>query len=243
MNKILTWTANFRREKTLTARFFTAELFDNLARAYFFTAMSELSKWSDGRVAERPCVKDPLLIIQAASLAKLFPAAQFIYMVRDPRAQIPSQIQLHRKNVSSQTTKSKKSYLDKWNEFNSDVHRQCVVSIGAQRCLLVHYEELILDLNATMLSVCEFLNITWTDHFRHHEQFIGSRIKVTPYEPSTEQIKKPIYTESLFAWNTTIDYADLGESFENMSTMFNVFGYKSHESGYTYLLRKKGGKN
>ncbi len=233
MESILKMSSNFKSDRLLKSRGFSNELFDNAVRLYVYSVLTELSN-----NVERPCAKDPYIVKQMEHISRLFPKARFIYMVRDPRAQIISLMKFHN---TQPTLEHKKKYLQDWNVFNLHVNNQCV-AVGMQKCMLVHYEELILDFNSTMSRVVEFLNITWTDNFLHHEDFVGGKIKTSSVEWSTQQIKKPLYAKSLSSWTNFTTYNDIGNETENSITMFKVFGYDWRKTTYEYLVKAKNFK-
>ena len=82
---------------------------------------------------------------------------------------------------------------------NLGVMRDACKIVGKNRCLRVHYEQLILHPESILKHVVKFLNITWTDRFLNHEDYIGE-LGISDVECSTWQVKKPINMDSLIAW-------------------------------------------
>ena len=106
--------------------------------------------------------------------------------------------------------------------FNKIASDQCN-ELGNSSCLLVKYEELVLDLNKTMRQVVEFLNVTWTDNFLNHESFIGNKVKVSDTEWSSHQIKRSIYNNSMRNWVHVKDYNET--DLKPLTKFFESFGY------------------
>lgn len=52
------------------------------------------------------------------------------------------------------------------------MHDQCQ-EIGKDRCMMVHYEQLVLQPKKSMEKILEFLDIPWNDSVLHHEDFIN----------------------------------------------------------------------
>ena len=139
-------------------------------------------------------------------------------MVRDGRAVTYSFLT---KSNQTKDVETVINGLSAWNYNNRDYKKQCD-KIGPQYCKLVKYEDLILKSNETIKDVVKFLNISWTDGFLHHEDYVGSKIKVKETEWSTGQIKKKINKEALTSWIGNLYYQDKDIK---MLTMFREFGY------------------
>jgi hypothetical protein len=104
--------------------------------------------------------------------------------------------------------------------------------------MIIKYETLILDLENTLHKIVNFLtNITWTNNFLKHENFIGSKILVSDTEWSTSQIKRPIYKESLSAWSKDKNIIYDTEMLKRTANMMYEFGYDlTQNDSYEYLL-------
>ena len=172
------------------------------------------------RSAERLCAKDPDILYYMEYLHEIFPKAKFIYMVRDGRDVAWSMI----KQVKGESTLANfLRYLDTWSSFNQFISEQCT-KIGVESCLNVRYEDLVLDPKHTLIKIAQFLGIEWTDDFLKHEKFIGSKIAVSDLEWSTDQIKNPIYKDSINKWFGKIVGYD--RSYVNHTgSMLIKFGY------------------
>ena len=152
--------------------------------------------YNHGEKVARLCAKDPDLLYYIQYLRKLFPRAKFIYMVRDGRATAYSML---KQNKEQLTFLRMRPYLQTWNTYAKQAVRNCE-SAGPDICLMVRYETLILHPKETILKVMEFLNETYTEDLLQHEKFIGDRIKLSPTEWSSDQVKKAIHRESLVEW-------------------------------------------
>jgi hypothetical protein len=120
-----------------------------------------------------------------------------------------------------------------WNEMNTSFYEQCTKVVGKSKCLIVHYERLVLNLERTMRRVTDFLGVTWTNDFLSHQRFVGSRIKVSEMEWSTPQIKRPVYLDSLNSWRNVTSYKSI--YFEVKGSMYKKFGYNLKVDNYDYL--------
>jgi protein-tyrosine sulfotransferase len=229
LNDFLDITSEVGTARRFRRRGFTTDMFNNAARLYISSILTEHSR----RKADRACAKDPLMALQMSYLSSLFPKAKFIYMVRDPRPHALSSLKYYNKSAD---TENLKWVIYQWNIFNIIVNAQCE-KIGPEKCLLVHYENLILNFNRTMSRVVEFLNITWTNDFLHHETFIGTKIRVADNEWSTPQIKKPVYADALTSWTRVSNFGEFNvESYANIS---GKLGYDLKVNDYSYFIEKK----
>jgi hypothetical protein len=216
----------FKHNERHIKRGFTSDMYDNAARMYIFSILDERT-----HAGRRPCAKDPPLAQNISLLHGLFPHGKFIYMVRDPRAHLVSYIHHEEKQLNEM---NKRAGLLSWNEFNERAHKQCM-QVGAESCLLVHYERLILDFNRTMSGVARFLNVPWTDRFLHHERFVDTRIKLAPVvEWSTEQVMRPVNSHSLHSWKNKTRFDVI--MVERLAPMHKLFGYNLRKDDYHYLV-------
>jgi hypothetical protein len=89
---------------------------------------------------------------------------------------------------------------------------------------MVKYEDLILNNNETLRNLTKFLGVSWTNDFMRHNEFVGSKVAVSNLEWSTDQIKNPIYTDSIKGWMGKI--ADYNKKVvKRFAYMLNKFGY------------------
>ena len=123
-------------------------------------------------------------------------------MIRDPRAVVYSLMNIIKEK---NTAFISKKYLITWNYYNKVVNQQCK-DLGSHFCKMVRYEDLVIDSVKTIKNVAEFLNLSFTDEFLHHEKYVGNKIVVSDTEWSTDQIRKKIYTESLDNWKGKLKF-------------------------------------
>lgn len=170
--------------------------------------------------SERLCAKDPDILHHMEFLHRLFPKAKFVYMVRDGRA---STFSLLEKRKENKTFENFIRYFRDWNQVNEIFYAQCK-SIGERFCKMVKYEDLVQEPKRTISELVKFLDITWTNDFLRHNEFVGDKIVVSKVEWSTEQIKKPIYKESLVNWVGKVENYDRGVV-EKESGFIKMLGY------------------
>jgi len=188
----------------------------DMATANFIYTLTELQNSN----TEFQCTKDPNNVKHMVYLKKIFPNAKIVYMVRDGRDVAVSYMKQYNESLNY---KNMKIHTFSWSIFNKIVGDQCN-ALGKSSCLMVKYEELVLELEKTMKKVVDFLNLTWTDNFLKHERFIGDKVKVSDTEWSTDQIKKPIYKNSMRNWIHVKDYNET--DLKSYAHVLESFGYQ-----------------
>ena len=158
------------------------------------------------------CAKDPGTIYHIEYLAKLFENIRIIYMIRDGRGSSLSTINRENRDMEKSIFHD---LINKWNDVNSKAYVDCK-KIGADKCLMVKYEDLVTDSEKTIRKVLEFTDIEFSQDFLHHEQ-------ANDIDFSNDRSKLKINTEKLNSWDGKIDYDK--KKLENLE-MFKKFGYK-----------------
>ena len=166
------------------------ETLNNAAALFIYHIML-----SHGQNATRLCAKDPELLLNMRHLHQIFPNAKFIFMIRDGRA---ASYSLMLKSRVVVTRKSFYAFLTSWNDMNVLIDEQCDQLSSA--CLRVKYESLAIRPRETIHRVMRFLNESFISEQLEHERHIGSRVVVSQLEWSSDQILRPIYTDSIDLW-------------------------------------------
>ena len=144
----------------------TQDILNNAIGAYILSII-----FNHGEPANRLCNKDPFALRSMPRLVKIFPQSKFILMVRDGRATVHS-IMSRKITIKGFNLKTFRGALQDWNKAIASMYQQCL-HMGKHRCLLVHYEQLVLHPKAEMTKVLKFLDIPWDDVVLHHEQTVG----------------------------------------------------------------------
>lgn len=109
--------------------------------------------------------KSPSSILVFPDLIKMFPAARFINVVRDPRAIVASMLQVgvraKRKNIRSQKFTRSLTHAIDHVESCFDSGFEASLNAG-ERLLTVVYEGLVKDPEYETKRICNFLNINWS---------------------------------------------------------------------------------
>ncbi|KAK6637889.1 hypothetical protein RUM44_008311 [Polyplax serrata] len=177
-----------------------------------------------GDPAPRLCNKDPLTLKAATYLSQLFPASKFILMVRDGRATVHSVIS-RKVTITGFDLTSYRQCLTKWNSAIQSMYEQCK-HVGSSRCLMVHYEQLVLHPSESMHKILEFLDVPWNDSVLHHEDHINKPggVSLSKVEKSSDQVIKPVNLEALSKWVNNIP-EDVVKDMAVIAPMLAVLGY------------------
>ncbi|XP_046390941.1 protein-tyrosine sulfotransferase [Ischnura elegans] len=177
-----------------------------------------------GEPAPRLCNKDPLTLKSATYLAELFPNAKFVLMVRDGRATVHSIIS-RKVTITGFDLTSYRQCLTKWNAAVSAMYTQCQ-EVGPERCLVVHYEQLVLHPRLSMASILQFLDVPWNETVLHHEKLINKPggVSLSRVERSTDQVIRPVNLDALAKWVGHIP-EDVVADMPHLAPMLSVLGY------------------
>uniref|UniRef100_A0A7E4VSY5 Protein-tyrosine sulfotransferase n=1 Tax=Panagrellus redivivus TaxID=6233 RepID=A0A7E4VSY5_PANRE len=184
-----------------------------------------------GAPAPRLCNKDPFTLKSTVYLTELFPNSKFILMLRDGRATVHSIIS-RQVTITGFDLNDFRQCLTKWNAGISVMYDQCQ-SVGSDRCLMVHYEQLVLHPEKEMRKLLNFLDIPFNDSVLHHEALIGKDISLSKTERSTDQVIKPVNLDALTKWVGNIP-EDVVADMANIAPMLKVLGYDPYANPPVY---------
>lgn len=162
------WSKSAKESKRLMEAGLTDQVIDSALSAFILEIVAR-----HGDAAPKLCNKDPFTLKSAFYLSKLFPNSKFLLMVRDGRAVVHSIIKRH-VTISGFDLHDHGQCLSRWNDAVETMMTQCS-KVGAARCLVVHYEQLVLHPEKIMREVLGFLNVDWTTDVLHHERFVGKK--------------------------------------------------------------------
>lgn len=174
-----------------------------------------------GKPAERLCNKDPFTLKSTKYLIELFPNARFILMTRDGRATAHSIIS-RQVTISGFDITSYRDVITKWSRAIQQMYDQCM-EVGPKYCIQVKYEDLVLHPRPTLKKILEFADLEWTENVMEHQKHM-EHISLSAVEKSTDQVIKPLYTDSLNSWVGHIP-ADVEEDMAKIAPMLKTLGY------------------
>ena len=182
-----------------------------------------------GKPASHYCNKDPFTMAHGAFLHETFPNARMIFMIRDGRATAHSIVQ-REVGIGRMDITSYRDVLTKWNDNVNGMWNQCRV-LG-EYCLMVKYEDLVLHPRSTLHTIVNFAGVEWHDWLMEHEKHMDM-IGLSGVEKSTDQVKKPLYTDSLMAWVGQIP-VDVEQDIRAIAPMIATLGYDITSHNPTY---------
>ncbi|XP_053222886.1 protein-tyrosine sulfotransferase 1 isoform X1 [Podarcis raffonei] len=189
------WARSSKEKIRLDEAGVTDEVLDSAMRAFLLEIIVK-----HGEPAPYLCNKDPFALKSLAYLARIFPNAKFVLMVRDGRASVHSMIS-RKVTIAGFDLSSYRDCLTKWNRAIETMYNQCLEA-GLDRCMMVHYEQLVLHPERWLQTLLKFLHIPWDPAVLHHEEMIGKAggVSLSKVERSTDQVIKPVNVEALSKW-------------------------------------------
>jgi hypothetical protein len=150
-------------------------------------------------------------------LNHLFPDAQFINVVRDPRACVESLLRMEW--FPDDAAPCVATWIHAVREA-----RRSGLKLGPARYLEVQYEHLVTDPEAVSQVVCDFLGEAFDEQMCRPE-LIADAVN-PPHYQQRQQIKQGIYTQAMEGWRTKLDPADIALIDRTAATWMKEFGYE-----------------
>lgn len=215
----LNWDKSELERRRLQEAGITDEVLDSALTAFMLEIIAH-----HGEAAPYLCNKDPFTLKSSVYLKKLFPNAKFLFMIRDGRAVVHSII-TRKVTITGFNLSDYKGCLQKWNSAMEVMYSQCL-QVGADKCMPVYYEQLVLQPELWMRRITKFLKIPWNDSVLHHEDFIEKPggISVSKTEKSSDQIIKPVNLEALNKWVGHIP-ENVVKEMSQIAPMLRTLGY------------------
>lgn len=148
--------------------------------------------------------KTPRTYENAQTVAELFPAAKFVHIVRHPAAAFTS---FKGKMIRKQKTVDF-IYLLRQLRRALDFAKLNVTALGAQRYMVVHFEELLQNPREVMASVADFLHISF------EEILVNPTVGAQPANPNTAYLDSTdapgnLMPDRVELWRKKISQAEL----------------------------------
>ncbi|CBY42939.1 unnamed protein product [Oikopleura dioica] len=87
----------------------------------------------------------------------------------------------------------------------------------------VKYEDLVLHPRPMLEKILKFAGLEWNENVMNHEKHMDD-ISLSAVEKSTDQVVKPLYTDSLKSWVGYIP-EDVMKDLPKISPMLKTLGY------------------
>ncbi|XP_047234673.1 protein-tyrosine sulfotransferase 1-like [Girardinichthys multiradiatus] len=223
-----TWSRSVKERLRLDEAGVTDQVLDSAVRAFLLEVIV-----GHGEPAPRLCNKDPFALKSLSYLARIFPKAKFVLMLRDGRATVHSMIS-RKVTISGFDLTSYRDCLTKWSSALETMFSQCQAA-GEARCLPVPYEQLVLHPEQEMRKLLHFLELQWDPSVLHHEELIGKAggVSLSRVERSTDQVMKPVNTEAISKWVGNIP-PDVIKDMAEIAPMLARLGYSPHANPPDY---------
>ncbi|CAL8265678.1 unnamed protein product [Merluccius merluccius] len=214
-----TWSRSVKERIRLDEAGVTDQVLDSAVRAFLLEVIM-----GHGEPAPRLCNKDPFALKSLSYLARIFPKAKFVLMLRDGRATVHSMIS-RKVTISGFDLSSYRDCLTKWSAAMDTMFSQCQGASGGG-CLPVSYEQLVLRPEEEMRKLLNFLELPWDQAVLHHQDLIGKAggISLSKVERSTDQVMKPVNTDALDKWVGHIP-SDVLHDMADIAPMLTRLGY------------------
>ncbi|CAL8365389.1 unnamed protein product [Lota lota] len=190
-----TWSRSVKERIRLDEAGVTERVLDSAVRAFLLEVIM-----GHGEPAPRLCNKDPFALKSLSYLARIFPKAKFVLMLRDGRATVHSMIS-RKVTISGFDLSSYRDSLSKWSAAMDTMFSQCQAASEGS-CLPVSYEQLVLRPEQELRKLLNFLDLPWDPAVMHHQDLIGKAggISLSKVERSTDQVMRPLNTDALAKW-------------------------------------------
>ncbi|CAL8280373.1 unnamed protein product [Arctogadus glacialis] len=214
-----TWSRSVKERIRLDEAGVTDRVLDSAVRAFLLEVIM-----GHGEPAARLCNKDPFALKSLSYLARIFPKAKFVLMLRDGRATVHSMIS-RKVTISGFDLTSYRDCLTKWSAAMETMFSQCQGAVEGS-CLPVSYEQLVLRPEEEMRKLLNFLELPWDPAVMHHQDLIGKAggISLSKVERSTDQVMRPVNTDALDKWVGHIP-SDVLRDMADIAPMLRRLGY------------------
>jgi len=187
-----------------------------------------LTHWAQSRGKERWGEKTPHNIFYVDVLADMFPEAQFIHVVRDPRAVVQSM------NASSYYSDETIFNALNWRKSIRDGKALFQAHLRPEQHLTVRYEDLVRHPESTVRSVCRFLDEPFEPRML---RFYETADRDMAHEIRTPSIKGPVNQEGLRKWRERLSPVDVSIVERLCRTEMDAFGYERETNAAVLPLR------
>ena len=173
--------------------------------------------------------KTPLHTWHIDGMRRLFPAAQFIAIVRHPCASIASNTNRFRDPFDR--------FCIHYGRYTREVVRQA--AHYPKRFSLLRYEDLVLRPEPTMRELLKRLGEPWADEVLAHHEVQGKRKLIRPAEGKTN-VADPIDVSRISKWTTQLDADERAAIRASYDRLAEFLGYDVDDPAVLAPLSDKG---
>lgn len=183
----------------------------------FYAGMFE--RYATGQGKRRWGEKTPFHAWHIEAMARIFPDAVFLAIVRHPAAVIASLKKRFHYSVTEAT-----SY---WESTNTEIVRHGT-RLGAGRFALCRYEDLVLEPETTLREVVAWLEEPWSDDVLHHNDVQTAKGAPRVVDGSTST-REPINTERVTCGTGLLTSSEQSVVQAGTSALARFLGYDSDD--------------
>jgi hypothetical protein len=161
--------------------------------------------------------KTPMHVLHLPRLARLFPEARFVHIIRDGR-----DVALSYQSVTWGPTTAEEAAI-RW---RGSVRRgrRNGRRLGPGRYREVRYEELVAEPERALRSLCEFLDLEWDDAMLHHHVAAGAVVATTRFPGAHQRLLLPP-TRGLRDWRRDMPERDVAGFEAIAGDLLDELGY------------------
>lgn len=165
--------------------------------------LSELgSLWAERENANRWGEKTPIHIEYLDVLAKMFPSAHVLHIVRDPRDVAASLVEAPFNQCNNPVTFA----LDWLRTVETEEHFSRTTECASDRLLRVRYEDLVTSAEETLSHICAHIDVTYEEAMI---EFQKAAEAYAPDQPWMDKLHQPISNGSIGRWRRDLDPDDV----------------------------------
>ena len=161
--------------------------------------------------------QSPMMTHFASKIIQLFPAAKFVFLIRDPRDVI-----LSCSKLKSSPVRNYKVAAWKWND--SIKTYDWLSKAAPERLLLVKYEDLVTQPQETITRISNFLEVPYTDRMLDHRKEVDNLGVSDSYFHSN--LKNAINPDSIGKWKREFSPEMAKKVTALVASQMPRFGYK-----------------
>ncbi len=186
------------------------------------------------------CEQTPRNILYAKMLLKIYPNAQIIHMVRDPRAVLASQKKRWKRRQFSPDKISARHSIRVWANYHpftmsrlwNKASTAALAIADDPRVNLLRFEDLLNSPEESVKQLCNFLDI----EFEPAMLEVG---QVNSSHKSSAEAKKGINKQALESWRSILSKGEVAISERISGPVMEKFGYQKDVNGSSLLSTMK----
>jgi Sulfotransferase family len=158
-------------------------------------------RWAERQGKPRYADKTPMHVLHLPRLARLFPEARFVHLIRDGR-----DVALSYLDAAWGPATVEEAAVE-WRR-RVAAGRRAGRRLGPGRYQEVRYEDLVADPEAVVRRLCRFVDLPWDDRMLRYHERAGEVIAATRF-PEAHQRVRLAPTAGLRDWRRDIDRAEV----------------------------------